>query len=87
MSKVLEDLWFSCEMQNRVEQNEEKKELLELIVNYEKKIQKDLTEEQKAQFKKYGDCISDLHCITECEAFIRGIRFATAFLIEALEKG
>ena len=85
MKNLLEKLWYSYQMQDDAEQNGEEKELLDLIVLHEEKLHAVLNTEQMEQLKKYRECIRDFHIIAEKEAFIKGIRFATLFLTEALE--
>lgn len=85
MKKLLEDLWYSYEMQSTVKQSEEEEALMELIVLHEEKLHASLNAEQLEQLKKYEDCVDGLHDIAEKVAFVKGVRFAAAFLTEALE--
>ena len=86
MNSFLQDLWYTYELQRFRPQDAEERELLSLIVRSEETLFANLNEEQKALLKKYKDSIRDLHCLSERDAFVRGVRFAAAFLTEALEK-
>ncbi len=45
-----------------------------------------LNEEQKDLFHRYSDLLSELNRVCEREAFIKGVKFATAYLAEAADK-
>ena len=42
-------------------------------------------ENQKELFKMYDEALSELNYVCRQEAFIQGIRFATSYLLDALQ--
>lgn len=86
MSKMLENLWDSDPMEDFVERNEEKKRILDQLIINEEKLRANLDEEQAEMLKICEDCLNDISAIDEKEAFMKGIRFATRFMVEALYK-
>ena len=43
------------------------------------------TDKQKELFKKYDEALSELNYVCRQEAFIQGIRFATSYLLDAIQ--
>lgn len=84
MKKILEDLWYSYLMENSIERNTEKKKILNILTANEEKLHEKLNKEQKEALENYENSLYEINSISEKEAFIKGIRFATMFLIEAL---
>lgn len=71
-------------MENYVKQNDEERKMLDILITKEEKLYAKLNEEQREVLKNYEDCLGEISSISEKEAFIEGIRFATAYLMEAL---
>ena len=86
MKHLLEELWNSYLTQKPTEQTEEKRELIGAILEVEDKLREKLDEKQIDLLEQYVDCIGNLHAVSETEAFIGGVRFASSFLVEALGK-
>ncbi len=86
MNSILEDLWYSYQIGIRSEQSQEEKDALNDLVLFENKLRESLTEEQKNIYKSYESCVIKNNCISEKEAFIKGVRFATQYLFESLYK-
>lgn len=86
MKHLLEELWNSYLTQKPTEQTEEKRELIDAILEVEDKLREKLDEKQIDLLEQYVDCIGNLHAVSETEAFIAGVRFASSFLVEALGK-
>lgn len=84
MKKILGDIWYSYQMEKHVERTEEENKILDVLLTNEKRLRKDLNEQQKAALKAYESSMDDLYCIYETKAFIKGVRFATQYLIEAI---
>lgn len=84
MKKTLETLWSAYQMEFPSKQSEEEKEVLHTLVAAEDKLLAELNGEQIRTLKVLEDCLGDLECLADKEAFIRGIRFATSYLIEAM---
>lgn len=86
MNKTLSDLWYYILEQHPFETRAEAKELLDRAVEKEEALHATLTRQQKEYLKKYEDCLGELYDVYEKEAFIKGIRFATNFLMEAMDR-
>ena len=84
MKRILEDLWYSYQMENAVKFGKEEKEMAKKISIAEDALQKSLNDEQKVALKIYEDCLDEISDACEKKAFIKGIRFAVGFLLEAL---
>lgn len=70
-------------LKNRLQTKEEKK-ITDMLVACEEKLHERLTEEQVEELEKYKDCLDEMGNIAERNAFVKGVRFAAVFLIEAL---
>ena len=86
MKHLLEEIWGLYLMQKPMKQSEEKRKLIDEILEAEEKLRESLDETQIDLLEQYMDCIGNLHAVSESEAFIDGVRFASSFLIEALGK-
>ena len=53
MKRILEDLWYSYQMENAVKFGKEEKEMAKKISIAEETLQKSLNNEQKAALKAY----------------------------------
>lgn len=84
MKKLLEDLWYSYLMENRVERDSEEMKILDTLIENEEKLRADLNDEQKLTFTRYESCVDDINGIAEKRAFVRGLRFGVRFMIETL---
>ncbi|MBO5356084.1 MAG: hypothetical protein J6B09_08465 [Clostridia bacterium] len=84
MKKILEDLWKSYQMENLLKNSTEGQEILQKLIMNEEILNEHLTDKQKEFFKAYDNCLSEISDICERMAFIKGIRFATQYLIEAI---
>ena len=84
MKRVIEDLWYSYITNCLTEQTKEEKKILRTLIEYENDLHSKLNDEQKNSLKNYEDYLDKLSDISSRGAFIKGIRFATIFLIEAL---
>ena len=84
MKRVIEDLWYSYITNCLTEQTKEEKKILRTLIEYENDLHSKLNDEQKNSLKNYEDYLDKLSDISSRDAFIKGIRFATIFLIEAL---
>ena len=84
MKKALEDLWYSYLMENTWEENTEKKAIVSKLAEKENALRSLLTAEQKEQYEECEKLLQELYSLSEKEAFIKGVCFATNFLVEAL---
>lgn len=86
MNSIIEDLWFNYQIGIRSKLSQEEKDALNDLILFEDKLRESLTEEQKSIYKSYEACAIKSNCISEKEAFIKGVRFATQYLFEATQK-
>lgn len=83
MRQTLEDLWHSYLMEKN-EQSKEEREAISKLVEHEGKLRATLNAEQLEMLETDDFCFSEIAYISERDAFIKGVRFATRYLIEAL---
>ena len=62
-----------------------KEQLSEAFNKNEEELNSTLTEKQKETFEKFKDCMSELSCITEREAFSAGFILATRIMAEVMQ--
>lgn len=84
MKKLLEELWYSDLWENLGEKEQGREELLDLIIKNENRLKETLNEKEMDTLEKLENCIQELNDLSQKEAFIKGVRVATAFLCEAL---
>ena len=84
MKRMLEDLWYSYQMENAVKASKPEKEMAKRISTAEEVLHRSLNDEQKAALKAYEACLDEISGVCEKNAFVKGIRFAVGFLLEAL---
>ena len=84
MDNFLKNLWYTSLMENSVEKDYEKKKLSKVADNCEEKLLGAMNDEQKKTFTEYTTAISNINSMTESDAFVKGVRFAVTFMMEAL---
>lgn len=85
MKHILEDLWYSYELGNSMIQTKELEEVLEKAYQSEERLRENLNEKENELFLKYEAYMSEISSISEKDAFIRGVRFATKYLLAILQ--
>jgi len=82
---TLEDLFYgNIDPANKyIKRGSEYSKLISLLVRNEEKLMPTLSKEQKVIFEKYKDCITEMTCITEKEAFIQGIKLGFKITAES----
>ena len=86
MGQTLEDLWGTYLMEGN-EQSKEEREALSKLVENEGKLRATLNTEQLEMLETDDRYFSEIAYFSERDAFIKGVRFATRYLIEALYGG
>ena len=81
MKHILEDLWYSYELSNPKIPTKELEEVLEKAYQSEERLRENLNEKENELFLKYEAYMSEISSISEKDAFIRGVRFATKYLL------
>ncbi len=84
MQKVLENLWYFYQQESPMEDSQEIKQLLNALEKSESGLKNELSEDQWNLFQQYDKILGEIDCILEMDAFVKGVRFATAYLLEAL---
>ncbi len=81
-NNILNELWEYIDTFNPYAGKEEK-EILSVVAVKSEEFAKSMTNEQIPIFEDYHDSLSELHSVERKEAFVKGVRFATQFLLEA----
>lgn len=86
---ILEDLWFGniSPWERPFKKNSAYAELLALVLRHQEDLLGRLNDEEKEIFEKYADCTSEMHDLTEREAFIKEFTIGTRIVIEAMTTG
>lgn len=84
MKKILEDLWYTYLSQIPAEPTAERQLIAKDLAVYESRLRDGLSPAQRADFLQYERCINAIDSMAECDAFIRGVRFATRLLLETI---
>ena len=64
----------------------EYKKLQELICRNEEKLRAVMTDEQKALFEKYTDCVREHQITTECLIFQNSFKLGARMMLEVMEE-
>ena len=84
--RMIEDLFYGniCPCEKHLTRGTEYSQLLNLAVKNEEKLSELLSPQQKEQFEKFKDCMTDMNNILEKEAFIDGFRLGVKLVAEAV---
>ena len=84
MQKTLDFIWEMLVEENVIPAAPETKKLRHRLAELSETLRKDLCDEKTAALDAFLDCLYELHGISETKAFVTGVRFATAYMSEAL---
>lgn len=84
MKENLEDLWFYYLIEVPIKKTDKEKEIIKNWSEKENCFKAKLTREQIEMFEEYDNSLSQVNRITEKNAFMKGIMFATRFIFEAM---
>lgn len=84
MKKELENLWYNHMIEEIAERTDKEKEIIKNLTESDNHLRDKLNEEQKALLQNYDDAFLQVSRISEKNAFVKGVQFATRFLVEAL---
>ncbi|MBR6633970.1 MAG: hypothetical protein IKL05_06705 [Clostridia bacterium] len=84
MKSLLEDLWFSYQLEKMGDQSEKRKALLCDLIERQRELSAQMNDLQKKLFEEYGELYGMLNCETEKDSFVEGVRFAISFILEAI---
>ena len=83
--KILEELWYgNIEPTEYDTSSKEYKKLQELICRNEEKLRVTMSDEQKALFEKYTDCIREYQTITDCLIFQNSFKLGARIAFEVM---
>lgn len=84
MRKDLEVLWFDYLIKFPIAQSKKEKTTIDKWSKKEKYFRSKLNEEQIIILDEYDDAVSAVSRISEKNAFLKGVMFATRFIFQAL---
>ena len=83
--RMLEEFWYgNIELtEYDTSSSREYKKLQEPICRNEEKLKATMTDEQKALFEKYTDCVREFQTITDCLIFQNGFKLGVRMMLES----
>jgi len=83
---IIEDLWFGniSPWERSFKKDSPYAELLALVVRHQEDLLSRMNDEEKEIFEKYCDCASEMHDLTEREAFVKGFTLGCRIIIEVM---
>lgn len=84
MREDLNDLWNYYLIEVPLKNTEKEELLVKRYSKQEDKFRSKLTDEQIVFLEEYDKAVSELNRISERHAFIKGIMFATRFIVQAM---
>lgn len=86
MRQDLENLWFNYLIEVPIKRSNEENIIINKLTEKDWLFRSSLNEEQIKFLNEYDDSVAQVGRISEKNAFIKGIMFATRFILEALYK-
>ena len=83
---MLDELWYNYLSEQRGMHGDSEKRLIESFANDERCLRETLDDEQKILYDKMEKSLSEIGDISEKRAFIKGVKFGSAFIYEAFCK-
>lgn len=83
MPKDLEKLWFNYLIEFPIKRSDEEKNTINKMSEKDKLFRSSLNEEQIRILNEYDNTVSQVGRISEKNAFLKGVMFATRFIFEA----
>ena len=83
---ILEDLWFGniSPWERPFKKDSAYAELLALVIRHQEDLLSRLNDDKKEIFEKYADFSTEMHDLTEREAFVKGFTLGAKIIIEVL---
>ncbi len=85
MQRTLEKLWYHYLEDDDPSQSLDERIALNMVADTDKELRKGLNGEQLKQLDELIELWGDMCNIQRKESFIKGVRFATKYLLEATE--
>lgn len=85
---IIEDLWYGniSPWERPFKQDSPYAELLALVIRHQEDLLGRLNDEEKEIFEKYSDCTSEMHDLTEREAFVKGFTLGAKIIIDVMTR-
>ena len=84
MRENLENLWFDYLIEAPIGRSAKENDIIKKWSEKEKLLRSKLNEEQLEIFEEYDAALSSINRISEKNAFVKGVKFATRFIFETL---
>ena len=86
---ILEELWYGNinPGEINIKKHSPCKELLALMIRHQDDLLARLNDEEKEIFEKFADCTTEMHDLTEREAFVKGFTIGAQIIIAVLTAG
>ena len=83
---ILEDLWFGniSPWERPFKKDSTYAELLALVIRHQDDLLGRLNDEEKEIFEKFSECSTEMHDLTEREAFVKGFTIGAQIIIEVM---
>jgi len=83
---ILEDLWFGniSPWERPFKKDSAYAELLALVIRHQEDLNGRLNNEEKEIFEKFSECSTEMHDLTEREAFVKGFTIGAQIIIAVL---
>ena len=83
---ILENLWFGniSPWEQPFKKDSAYEELLALVIRHQEDLNRRMNDEEKEIFEKFSECSTEMHDITEREAFVKGFTIGARIIIEVL---
>ena len=83
---ILEDLWFGniSPWERPFKKDSAYAELLALVIRHQEDLNRRLNDEEKEIFEKFSECSTEMHDLTEREAFVKGFTIGAQIIIEVM---
>ena len=83
---ILEDLWFGniSPWERPFKKDSAYAELLALVIRHQEDLNGRLNDEEKEIFEKFSECSTEMHDLTEREAFVKSFTIGAQIIIAVL---
>jgi len=83
---ILEDLWFGniSPWERPFKKDSAYAELLALVIRHQEDLNRRLNDEEKEIFEKFSECSTEMHDLTEREAFVKGFTLGVKIIFEVM---
>ena len=83
---ILEDLWFGniSPWERPFKKDSTYAELLALVIRHQEDLNGRLNDEEKEIFEKFSECSTEMHDLTEREAFVKGFTIGAQIVIAVM---